>query len=208
MKMRAAFLPELLTSNAKAGFSRRVFLAAPFALGGLWLLIRSPSRAAPDPSANGTGEPVKLTMVDAQARVIGRATLRQIVKTDAEWRAQLAQEAFAVTRRGATEFAFANRWWNNHRTGLYRCVCCGTALFRSQQKFDSGTGWPSFTSPLSVDNVLTRPDHTLAELRTEVLCRKCNAHLGHVFDDGPPPAGLRYCMNSAALTFAEVKTVT
>ena len=126
--------------------------------------------------------------------------------TNAEWRAELAPEIYEVTRCAGTEFAFANRFWDEHRAGLYRCTCCATALFRSEQKFDSGTGWPSFTAPIAPENLAEHEDRTLAEIRTEVLCSRCDAHLGHVFHDGPMPLGLRYCVNSAALAFIENTT--
>ena len=125
--------------------------------------------------------------------------MERVSKTEAEWREQLTPEQYHVTREKGTERAFTGKYWNAHDPGVYRCSCCGNPLFDSETKFESGTGWPSFYQPLSKDAVRTEEDNSYGVRRTEVLCAKCDAHLGHLFPDGPHPTGMRFCMNSASL---------
>ena len=184
------------------GMDRRRFLVtSASALVGTVLVTRDALTSSPEKPA-GSGMVKIVTFSDAGVRE-GIVEVPKIVKSDAEWRKQLSPLAYEITRKAGTEIAFTGAYWNLHDKGLYRCICCDTALYNSKTKFNSGTGWPSFWAPIAKENILEIQDRSFMMTRTAVSCRRCDAHLGHVFDDGPRPTGLRYCMNSVALRFVK-----
>lgn len=184
---------------------RRVFLIAG-SVAAVGLVASYFHKAAPvhvEAAAAGLPKMVKIVEFTDGGKRKDTVTVARIEKTEDEWRKQLSPDSFEVTRLSGTERAYTNENPNNHENGIFRCICCDTALFDASTKFESGTGWPSFWAPIAKENILETTDSTLGMERTAVSCRLCDAHLGHVFDDGPPPTGLRYCMNSVAMRFVK-----
>jgi peptide-methionine (R)-S-oxide reductase len=179
--------------------NRRLFVVGLGALAAAPLLQRAAAATLSGPLMTNTEVSIENFSPDGNS--LGIVRVAKVVKPDAAWQVQLSPLAFQVARKASTERAFSGEYDKNHADGLYRCICCGTACYDSKTKFESGTGWPSFWRPISAVNVVKSSDSSFGMQRDAISCRLCDAHLGHVFDDGPKPTGLRYCMNSVSLHF-------
>ncbi len=187
-----------------AARTRRMFLASAAAtLGGLVLWSWKKSRPVEVAAAAAVPKEVTIVQFSDSGERLKTVHVTKVVKSEAEWRKQLSSNAFDITRHADTEMAYSGKYWDLHDNGIFRCICCDNALFSSDTKFDSGTGWPSFWAPLAAENVTEIRDTAFGMVRTAVACTQCDAHLGHLFDDGPEPTHLRYCMNSASLRFVK-----
>ncbi len=184
---------------------RRALLITPFAFAGLVAISSRKGSDSEEATASAnSGQDLTIIAFDDAGQKLGPMHVQKVVRSRAEWRKLLSAEQYYVTREQGTDTPYTGTYYQIHGPGLFRCVCCENALFRSEAKFDSGTGWPSFWAPIADENIRKRTDVSMLMERTEVLCRRCDAHLGHVFNDGPDPTGLRFCMNESALRFVPV----
>jgi len=181
--------------------SRILFAGALLALGCGAVDSTDPSPARPTTQETAMATTMSVKVFNDKGELIGPITMPRVVKTDEEWQRLLTPQQYEIARAKGTERPFCGNLLDNHREGVYTCVCCGLPLFSSSNKFDSGTGWPSFFQPVAKENVIEHADNSLGMRRTEILCARCDCHLGHVFDDGPRPTGLRFCVNSESLNF-------
>jgi peptide-methionine (R)-S-oxide reductase len=194
-------------SEQSSTLTRRAAIVAiaGAASAGILVALRNGLLIEPRPvDAKDAPSEVAIVEFGPDGKKTGTTVVAHVAKSDAEWRKQLSPTSYEVTRRAGTEYAYTGATWNNHESGIYRCICCDTALFNSATKFESGTGWPSFWEPIARENVVETNDPSMGMDRTAVSCRRCDAHLGHVFPDGPQPTGQRYCMNSAAMRFVKL----